>query len=368
MIRILIAEDSKVTAMLLQAVFDAAPDMQVIGVAGDGLKAVKMAQNMKPDIVAMDIHMPVLDGLEATRRIMNSNPMPIILISVSLESKDLKITFKAVEAGALAVMEKPEGFEDSNFKGDCRDLVNMIRVMSSVTVQRRKDHRNAATRQVDAIPEPVQTKRPTDAHCDLVAIGSSLGGPQALQSILAGLPADFPVPVVITQHISTGFLQGLVDWLNIDSPVHIKQAQANELLLAGHVYLAPDGVHLKVRSTADELRVWLGDEEPEHGFRPSASVMLKSVATVCPGKAVGIILSGIGRDGASGLLNMRQAGCTTLVQDKASAVIYGMPGAALELDAVAHVVRVEKMTDRLIEIASKRKPAGTRSGRQSIRE
>lgn len=352
MIRILIAEDSEVGVMLLRAVLQAAPDMEVVGVARDGREAVELAQSLQPDIVTMDIRMPVVDGFEATRRIMNSNPIPIVVVSSSIENEDLKITFKAVEAGALAVIEKPPGFDDPDFEGDCRDMVNMIRVMSSVKVQRRRTHRSEDTPEDGLTREPGQVGLPASGSCELVAIGCSLGGPQALRAIISGLPADFPVPLVITQHISAGFLGGLVDWLNVDTGVTVKQAQDNERLLAGHVYFAPDNAHLLVVKKADGLRAVLSDEESVHGFRPSASVLLKSVASACPSRSVGLILSGIGRDGASGLLEMRKAGCTTLVQDKNSAVIYGMPGAALELDAVDHVVRIEDTADRLVSIVS----------------
>lgn len=348
-IRILIAEDSTVVAMLLKAMFEQEPDLEVVGHARDGREAVAMAAQLQPDLVTMDIRMPVMDGFEATREIMSERPVPIVVISSSVDDEELRITFRAIEEGALAVIEKPRGFGHPDFESIRRDLVNTVRAMAEVKLVRRRRH---PTVRPPEHPEPVAAPpaapaRPLEGGCELVAIGASTGGPQALRQLLAALPRDLPVPVVVVQHIGSGFLSGLVEWLNGFSGPPVRLARHGATLCPGEVLFAPDDCHLKVQRIEHRLIVSLADGPPIHGIRPSVEPLFESVAKACGQRAAGILLSGMGEDGAEGLLAMRKAGARTWVQDEQSCVVFGMPGAAVALGAAEETLDLDAIAARI---------------------
>lgn len=353
MLSILIVEDSSVVAMLLKAIFQNEPDMQVVGHAKNGREGVQMAHDLKPNVITMDIRMPVMDGFEATRIIMEDRPIPIVVISSSVDDEELRITFRAVEEGALAVMEKPRGFTHPDFETIRRDLVDTVRAMAQVKTFRRSKVVFAKVEPPKdmAVLEEVIQKR-AQAY-ELLAIGCSTGGPQVLQKIFSLLPVSFPAPIVVTQHISRGFVGGLVAWVKSNTLLNVKLAEHREVFKAGTIYFAPDDCHLQVTRGPFGLEAQLNHNESCNGFRPSASVMFKSVAQVCQSRAVGLLLTGMGVDGADGLLALRRAGGHTVVQDHQSSVVYGMPGAAIALDAVDQVVELDKLAAYLSRILIK---------------
>ncbi len=308
---------------------------------------MRLAHELKPDLITMDIRMPVMDGFEATREIMSTEPVPIVVISSSVDAEELRITFRAIEMGALAVIEKPFGPKHPSYDAGRRNMIQTIRAMASVKVVRRQ---KKETRIKPA--EVVRHKAILFKPYELLAIGCSTGGPQALKAILSGLPANFPLPVVIVQHISHGFVQGLASWLNSVSPLQIKIAGHAEPLLTGTVYIAPDNQHLVVTRIKGRLISSLNDSPLVGQFRPSATPLLQSVAATCGEMAIGMLLSGMGDDGAAGLLALHQAKGHTLVQDKESSVVYGMPGSALKLKAVDEVVNLNEMPSYLQKAVS----------------
>jgi len=337
--RILIAEDSDVVAMLLRAILDSEPDMEVIGRAHNGREAAHMVNELHPDLVTMDIRMPEMDGFEATRLIMSTRPTPIVVISSSVDDEELRITFRAIEEGALVVLEKPRGLTHPDFETIRREIVDMVRAMAEVKLVRRR----LPTR---PIPKPDSFASHEIQHPmarELVAIGISTGGPNVLRQLLGALPPAFPVPILVTQHISRGFLNGMVAWLRSNTLLEVKCAENGELLSAGTVYFAPESNHLLVGPSHQGLVARLYGDQPVNGFCPSATPMLKSVADVCGNKGVGLLMTGMGTDGAEGLLALRQRGGRTLVQDEESAIIYGMPGAAIALNAVDEVVKLDRL-------------------------
>ena len=342
MIRILIAEDSGVVAMLLKAIFEQETDFQVVGHAKNGEEAVRMARELQPDLVTMDIRMPKMDGFEATREIMSSAPIPIVVISSSVDDEELRITFRAIEEGALAVIEKPRGIGHPDFEAVRQDLVGTVRAMSEVKLVRRRRH--PARSEHRPAQSPPRSGR---SACRLIAIGASTGGPQALRHIVSALPRDLPVPVVAVQHIGGGFLGGLVEWLGGFSGPQVRLARHGETLEPGVLYFAPEDHHLCVESVNGGLVALLRDTEPVHGIRPSVDPLFASVAETCAGDAIGVLLSGMGEDGAEGLLRMRRAGCRTYVQDRDSCVVYGMPGAAMERDAADEALDLDGICQRL---------------------
>lgn len=345
MIRILIAEDSKVIALLLSGILENEPDMKVIGIAEDGAKAIQMSRDLRPDLVTMDIHMPQVDGFAAIRVIMAENPVPIVVVSSPVSGAEKNVTFRALEEGAVAVIEKPQTLSDSDFDRTRRQLVETVRAMAEVkVVKRRLDARRPAGR---AGPCALQPR----GEYKVLAIGCSTGGPQVLLRILSALPADFPIPVVVVQHITHGFIDGLVAWLQGHTPLKIKLAEHGEPLRHSSIYFAPDDYHLLIAKSRNGLSARLESGEAVRGFIPSVDQLLHSIARSCSGQAIGILLTGMGDDGARGLLEMKRSGCHTLIQDEASSVVFGMGGSALALDAVDRIVELKEISGYLASLA-----------------
>lgn len=342
MIKVLIVEDSAVVREFLVHVLGSDPEIRVVGTARDGEEALEAAARERPDVITMDIHMPRLDGLEATRRIMETTPTPIVVVSGSTDAGEVATTFRAMEAGALAVVPRPAGLGHSDHDATARELVQTVKLMSEVKVVRRWGRRPEAP----ARPGPAVARHP---GIRLVAVGASTGGPPVLQVILSALPADFPVPVAIVQHMATGFLEGFVEWLGQASGRPVRLAATGDVLRPGEVVVAPDGAQMKVERGG---RVALTGDDPEHGMRPSVSYLFRSVAEAYGSSAVGVLLTGMGRDGAEELRLLRERGAVTLVQDEATSVVHGMPGEAIRLGAADHVLSPEKIAAALVGLVN----------------
>ena len=344
MIKVLVVEDSPIVREFLVHILGADPDIRVVGTAQDGEDAIEAVQRLRPDVVTMDIHMPKLDGLEATRRIMETDPRPIVIVSGSTDPREVATTFDAMEAGALAVLRRPAGIGHPDHEATARELVQTVKLMSEVKVVRRWPRRMApGPRQarIDLAREPAQVR--------IVALGASTGGPPVLHTILRGLPKDFPLPLVIVQHMAAGFIQGFVDWLGHSSGLPVRLAVHGEPMLPGHAYVAPDGRQMKL---ARGGRIALTLDEPENGLRPSVSCLFRSVAEVYGGDSLAGLLSGMGRDGAQELKLLKERGAVTFVQDKDSSVVHGMPGEAIKLDAALLVLPPEKIAPLLVNLAT----------------
>lgn len=326
--RVLVADDSATFRALLCRVFDADPSLKVVGEARDGREAIELAKRLKPDVITMDVHMPITDGFEAIRRIMETVPRPIVVVSGALDPRDVKAAFRAIEAGALAVVGKPVAPNHPGFDSAVREILDTVKLMSGVKVVRRR-----GTRTPSAPNLPRGPRRPVE----LVAIGASTGGPAALETILRDLPADLPAPVVVVQHITGGFEQGLVDWLQGVTPLYVRLAAARLPLRPGEVVISETSRHLLVSRDGSRL----GKNDLVDGHCPSASVLFSSVASSWGEKALGVILTGMGRDGTSGLRELKQAGGTVIAQDAATSVVHGMPAAAEKAGVVDHVLPLE---------------------------
>ncbi len=346
-IQVLVVEDSIVVRELLVRILESDPAIRVVGCARDGVEAVAKLAETKPDVVTMDIHMPRMDGIEATRKIMETHPVPIVIVSASCDPDDVTQSFRALDAGAVALLEKPPGPGAPGHEAAARKLIEMVKAMSQVRVVRRWPRERMAAR-----PAPARHVEPA-TDIELVAIGASTGGPPALQTILAALPKPFPVPIVIVQHIAGGFVQGLADWLAQTTGMSVRLAADGEPARPGHVYLASDGCHMRFVKRG---RISCADDEPENGLRPAVSCLFRSLAEVYGKRAVGVLLTGMGRDGAAELKLMRDSGAVTIAQDKASSVINGMPGAAVELDAATHVCAPAEIAALLHELTMKPRP------------
>lgn len=346
MIRVLVVEDSATVREFLLEVLGSDPAIEVVGTAESGEEALEAVERTRPDIITMDVHMPRMNGFDATRRIMETHPTPIVIVSGTTDFTDTAKAFRAIECGALAVLQKPSGVGHPGHQQSVSELIRSVKVMSEVKVVRRWPR----CRPTEIGPEiplckefQLRTAQPT-----IIAIGASTGGPPVLQTILAGLPRGFPVPVLIVQHIASGFTQGFVEWLAQSSslPVHIPEH--GQSVLPGQAYVAPDGLHMAVDA---EGRIQLRSDEPENGLRPSVACLFRSVAKVYRQSAVGVLLTGMGKDGALELKRMKEQGAVTIAQDRDTSVVHGMPGEAIKLGGATYVLPPEKICSVLASLA-----------------
>ena len=275
-IKVLVADDSAVTRLFLVNLLESDPRIQVVASVDDGQAALDFVTASKPDLVHMDIHMPRMDGFEATRRIMETHPVPIVICSATARAKDVVIVFKAVEAGAVACIEKPLAHEHGDFAAKAAHLLETVKLMSEVKVVRRGARsRGAASRPPEPVPAANWQRAP--AQIKLIGIGASTGGPRVLQTILAGLPKDFAAPVLIVQHIAKGFVSGMAEWLNQTTSMQVQIASDATIPLPGHVYLAPDDFHMGIGSGGV---IVLTREAPENNLRPAVAYLFRTMAQV----------------------------------------------------------------------------------------
>ena len=335
-IKVLVVEDSPVVRDLLSYILSSDPGIQVIGAAATGEEAIRAAARLRPDLITMDVNMPGINGFDATRRIMETCPSPIIIVSASYDPKDLAKTFQAVEAGALTFLPPPLGIGHPEFRGRADELIRTVKLMSEIKVVRRWPKSPAK-------PAPrIEVKR--TKKIEVLALGASTGGPLVLKKILEGLGAGFPVPVLMVQHMSPGFVTGLAEWLQQSTRFPVRVAQHGEQIRPGQAYLAPDGLHMGVDRFG---RIELSNQAPVNGMRPAISSLFRSVTEFYGPSAVGILLTGMGADGAAEMAVMKAQGAITIAQDKESSVVHGMPGEAIKLGAATYILAPEKIAELL---------------------
>jgi two-component system chemotaxis response regulator CheB len=344
MIKLLIVEDSPVAQELLTYIFTSDPAIKVLGVVKNGVEALEAVKRKRPDVITMDIHMPIMDGFEATRRIMETVPTPIVIVSSSTGETDVSSTFRAIEAGALAVVRRPPGVNHKAFEAASMELIQTVKLMSDIKVVRRIAQ---APKTRLAALLPVSSPLKGTHKIQAIAMGASTGGPPALKTILSGLPKAFPVPVLIVQHIAQGFTADFTEWLAGASGFPVRVASHGENHEDGCGYVAPEGFHMGLEGG---LRIALSSLGPENGLRPSVSYLFRSVAQVLGPAAVGVLLTGMGRDGAVELKMLKDGGAVTIAQDKESSVVHGMPGEAIKLGAATYVLPQEGIAALLAEL------------------
>jgi len=347
MVRVLVVEDSDTVRALLVGILQADPELLVAGEAKNGVEAVSLTKRLRPDVISMDIMMPVMDGFGATKQIMSEIPTPIVLVTSNLDVTEAERSMHAMRLGALHAMLKPAGPDDPQFERQAREYRAILKTLAQVGVVRHWSTGSAKVRKLEKpLPEVVERAKVPTARGRIVAVAASTGGPAALQQLLGGLRAGFAAPVLVVQHICAGFVTSLAASLNLTTRLQVKVAEDLEPLRAGTVYLAPDGCQMGV----DSRRVVLSDAPALSGFRPSATYLFDSVGRGFGQAAVGVILTGMGEDGVAGLASLRREGGYVLAQDQATSIIYGMPRAAVDCGVVDEQLPLYQIAARLEEV------------------
>ncbi len=366
--RVLVVDDSALVRSLLRAIIDAQPDLECVGTASDPYVAREMIRNLDPDVLTLDVEMPRMDGLDFLEKLMRLRPMPVVMIS-TLTERGAATTLRALELGAVDFVPKPRVGVAQGLRDVGAEIVEKIRVAAVARVSRRHAATGdaAAAAAAAALAPRVQAGsrevgpavrngesgaleigRAGTGSEIVVAIGASTGGPEALRAILAQLPADFPA-IVITQHMPAGFTRTFAERLNTLCRMRVSEASGGERLLPGTAYLAPGGRHMLVERSGANYRIALSDVEPVNRHRPSVEVLFDSIATSVGANAIGVMLTGMGRDGAAAMRRMRDAGAWNLAQDEASCVVYGMPREAVLAGAVHESVALDAIARKLVE-------------------
>jgi two-component system chemotaxis response regulator CheB len=363
-IKVLVVEDSDLMALALTEALESDRKIKVVGRAANGREALKLVSILNPDLITMDVWMPVMDGFETVERIMTSRPTPILVITGIRLKEDVQVSLRMIAAGALDVIEKPEMSDETQWKQGRLELVNRVKSLAELNpfqqfgllktpakisqpVTDRTITRSNTTARLRQVPAPGTA--PLEKHYKVVVIASSTGGPTALLRILQGLPRNFPASILVVQHISQGFTQGLVDWLGREISLAIRVAKEGETPEAGLILVAPDRQNM-ILGAGGRIQLLPGDVS---GLSPNGDILMESVARVMKDRAIGIVLTGMGSDGAVGLKAMRDAGAYTIAQDELTSLIYGMPKVAYDIGAAEEVLPLDAIAPRLSMLCSR---------------
>lgn len=346
-IRVVLVDDSSLTRGLLRAFLEGDADIEIVGEARNGREAVSLARELKPNLITMDLEMPVMNGMQAIEEIMATKAVPILVVSSVADAQN---AYEAVARGALEVIAKPE--YDAKAAAEFVAKVKMLAGVPVIThIRPRLEGKKTAPEirpSVASPPAPAPQGDFPASYSRIFAIASSTGGPQILALILAQLPAGFPCPVLVSQHISDGFAGGMADWLAGLCKMRVRLAQEGELILPGVIYISPSEANLAVTPSR---RISLREQPLTDIYHPSCNVLLNTVAEVFGRQSIGIILTGMGKDGAEGIVNIRKAGGATLAQDEASSVIFGMNKVAIDSGSVQKILPADEIAREMMGIA-----------------
>lgn len=342
-IRVLIIEDSLVVRELLKHIIEQDGRFAVVGAVDSAEEGLRLLGAVEPDVISLDIRLPGMNGLDATLQVMTRRPTPIVVVAANVDDVELNIAMNALKAGALAVVEKPVGVTNKAFEAMARHLCTQLAIMSQVKVVRQGIDRGLRF----GATEPPRPPPVSSRGYSMVGITASTGGPQALAQLLGSLGTDFPLPILLVQHITASFLEGFVAWLDGITPLSVGMAVPGETPRPGHVYMPPHDRHLVVAGG----RLALLDEPPVQSQKPAGTVLFKAMAADLGGRGIGVLLTGMGADGADGMAAMRKVGAYTIAEDESTCVVYGMPAAAARLGAVSEMLPLPMIAGRLRQLA-----------------
>jgi two-component system chemotaxis response regulator CheB len=340
-IKVLCVDDSALIRDLLSEIIGSQPDMEVVAVASDPIMARDLIKQHNPDVLTLDVEMPRMDGLDFLERLMRLRPMPVLMVS-SLTQAGSEVTLRALELGALDFVAKPSVGIRRGMMGYTEEITEKIRAAAHSRPRQAPRKRE---------PTPTRLKAPMISSEKLLIIGASTGGTEAIRQVLEPLPASSP-GILITQHMPGGFTRSFADRLNRLSQVSVKEAEEGERVLPGHAYIAPGDQHLRLARSGANYVVRLDDGPPVNRHRPSVDVLFHSAAQFAGRNAIGVLLTGMGKDGAAGLLEMRNAGAPTIAQDEASCVVFGMPREAIALGGACEVITLDEIAPRMMALAA----------------
>ncbi len=341
-LRVLVVDDSALMRKMIPQILEQDPAIEVVGTAMDGVFALKKIRDLKPDVVTLDVNMPRMDGIETLRNIVTDFKIPAVIVS-SLARPDAELTLQALELGAFDFVTKPQDAISVHINEIGRELIAKVRAAG--------ENRTASLKAVAPRVSASRAKRRSGARPAhrILAVGISTGGPNALSYVLPQLPADFPAGIVIVQHMPAGFTEMFAARLNAACAIEVKEAADGDLVLPGRALIAPGNRHLKIKRMPLGTIAALSDAPPVSGHRPSADVLFRSVAAECGSSAAGLIMTGMGSDGAEGIGDIKAAGGVTLAQDEASCIVFGMPKVAIERGNIGRVIPLQEMGKALME-------------------
>ncbi|HTC54676.1 MAG TPA: chemotaxis response regulator protein-glutamate methylesterase [Steroidobacteraceae bacterium] len=343
-VRVLIIDDSAYARQIITEILSADPGIEVVGCASDAHVAREMIRRLNPDVLTLDVEMPRMDGLTFLRNLMRLRPMPVVMVS-SLTERGAEVTLEALAVGAVDFLPKPHVDLGATLRDYAGDLITKVKAAARIGVRATRATTAPIALKSTRQPAPVNT---TDV---IVAVGASTGGTEAIREMLAGLPADAP-GTVITQHIPKAFSAAFARRLNDSSALRVQEAANGQQILPGHAYVAPGDCHLRVERSGARYMCRLDNSAAVNRHRPSVDVMFQSVAEAAGPRSIGVLLTGMGRDGAQGLLQMRTAGSQTIAQDEASSVVWGMPGEAVSLGAAQLVLPISAVAAKLMALVA----------------
>lgn len=344
-IRVLLVEDSPIAMMILKRILTSSPDIKIVGTARTGKEGLALLPAVQPDVICTDFFMPQMNGLEFTTQVMAQHPIPILVVSASVQDDDTHRVFQLLDAGAVDILPKPRTGLDASNVVLKQELVNKVKVLSGVKVfkKKRRSFLQSTPKTAQLPPLSINFR----GNPKVVAVGASTGGPLALQTLFMGLPKDFSLPIICVQHISQGFLQGLLDWLETTCGVSIHVAEPEARPEPGKIYFPPERQHLTIDYRG---RFACAPALPGDTHCPSVTNLFSSVAQYYGRKSIGILLSGMGRDGADGLKEIADAGGFTIAQDEATSVVFGMPKVAIDLGAAQQILPMDAIAPAIMQV------------------
>ncbi|TCO79926.1 protein-glutamate methylesterase/protein-glutamine glutaminase [Marinisporobacter balticus] len=336
-IKVLVVDDSAFMRKIISDIINLDDTLNAVDTSRNGKEAIEKIKKLSPDIVTMDVEMPIMDGITALKMIMKQSPLPVVMLS-SLTKEGADATLKALEIGAVDFITKPTNIFKMSTENMKQQLTEKIKIASRANIGSKGMVHSRKIENVHGMSTPFKE---TGSMKKIVAIGTSTGGPRALQEVIPYLPKNIPASILIVQHMPKGFTKSLAERLNNLSEIHVKEAEEGDILLPGYAYIAPGGYHVKIINSANNYKINLTKEELVSGHRPSVDVMMNSLAQLKLKNLVGVIMTGMGSDGAEGIKNIKLQKGYTIAQDEATCVVYGMPKAAVNLNCIDKIVPLQ---------------------------